>query len=187
MLRVPQLHPERTQRVPQHHPGHKPRERGCCAISERAGRPVFASSSPSFPLTPLFPLHTRRSPVSPIITTLAQKQGGRGYLMREFSAISDPRSAGETKADPSRKMIFAAELLCHSSSGDFNRLEDSVQGLELSTGHPAKDAHPERAARVAGFLRIFGTCRSVLATNSNRFYTFVPSEAQDAQKQGGWG
>jgi len=104
--------------------------------------------------------------------------------MREFSAISDPRPAGEAKADPSRKMIFAAELLCHSSSGDFNRLEDSVQDLELSTGHPAKDAHPERAARVAGFFRILGTRHAVLATNSNHFCTFVPSEAQDTENRG---
>src|SRR5208337_4433964 len=53
--------------------------------------------------------------------------------MREFSAISDHRSAGETNADPSRKMSFAAELLCHSSSGDFNRLEYFAPNCELST------------------------------------------------------
>ena len=53
--------------------------------------------------------------------------------MRELSATSAQRSGGETKADPSRKMIFAAEFLCHSSSGDFNRLE---QARTASEGGP---------------------------------------------------
>ncbi len=147
----------------------------------------FASSSLFCLLSPIIPVHPRDTPVSPIIPVHTQKQGGGGDLMRKFSAISYQRSAGEAKADPSRKMIFAAELLCHSSSGDFNRLKDSVQDLELSTGHPAKDAHPEQAARVAGFLRILGTRHSVHATNSNHSCTFAPSEAQDTEKQGGGG
>src|SRR5208283_4511379 len=49
MLRVPQLHTERKQR------GYD-----SCAISERAGRPLFASSSFSLLLTPFFPLHTQK-------------------------------------------------------------------------------------------------------------------------------
>jgi hypothetical protein len=84
-------------------------------------------------VSPLFPLHPRNRPVTPLFPLLKQKQGGGRYLMRELSATSAQRSGGETKADPSRKMIFAAEFLCHSSSGDFNRLE---QARTASEGGP---------------------------------------------------
>ncbi len=63
-------------RVPQPHPGHKQRGRGCFAISERAGRLLFAPPSLLLPLTPLFPLHTPHSPVSPLFPLHTQKQGG---------------------------------------------------------------------------------------------------------------
>jgi hypothetical protein len=86
-----------------------------CAISGRPTPSSFASSSLLRPLTPLFPLHPRNSPVTPLFPLLTQKQGGRGV------------------ADPSKLMIFATDLLCLSSTGDFNRLEDSAQDFELST------------------------------------------------------
>lgn len=47
--------------------------------------------------------------------------------------ISDQRSGGKKKEDPSEKMTFTAEFLCHSRLGDFNRLEDSAPNCELST------------------------------------------------------
>src|SRR5208283_363127 len=77
-------------RVPQHHPGHRQRGPGFCAISGRSGtssgtqttRPI---PSPAFqsPLTPLFPL-------------LTQKRGGGGAL-KKLSATSDQRSGGKRK------------------------------------------------------------------------------------------
>jgi|SRR5271157_258614 len=52
--------------------------RGRCvfAILERPRPSLFSSSSFSLPLTPLFLLHARHSPVSPIIPVHTQKQGG---------------------------------------------------------------------------------------------------------------
>ncbi len=87
MLGVPQLHPERTQRVPQHHLGHKHRGRGCCAISERARRSVFVSSSPVRMLSPTIPVHPRNAPVSPIIPVHTQKQRG-GALLLNFQLLT---------------------------------------------------------------------------------------------------
>src|SRR5208282_1328952 len=53
--------------VPQHHPGHKPRGRGSCAISERSIRSLFASFSLFRMLSPIIPVHP-------------QKQGGGGVI-----------------------------------------------------------------------------------------------------------
>ena|SRR5208283_935749 len=99
MLRAPQLHPERKLRVPQHHPGHTRRGRGCCAISERAvvssgtqkacpTRSPFALPSLLRTLSPTIPAHRRHSPVSPIIPALTQKQGGGGLQIKLGSSIS---------------------------------------------------------------------------------------------------
>ena len=86
-------------RVPQHHPGHKQRGRGCCAISERPGTPsgtqtACPTPSPSkkIPVTPLFPLLTRNSPVSPFFPLLTQKQGGRGIVLCLPFALSLAKS-----------------------------------------------------------------------------------------------
>jgi len=87
MLRAPQLHLERTQRVPQHHPGHKQRGGGCCAISERARRTLFVSSSLFRMLSPTIPVHPRNAPVSPIIPVHTQKQGG-GALLLNFQLLT---------------------------------------------------------------------------------------------------
>jgi len=56
--------------------------RGQCsrAISERLTPSLFASPSLARLLTPLFPLHPRNFPVTPLFPLLTQKQGGRGYL-----------------------------------------------------------------------------------------------------------
>jgi len=67
-------------RVPQHHPGHRLRGSGCCAISERPTPSSFASSSLFSLLSPIIPVHRRHSPVSPIIPAHTQKHGGGGYL-----------------------------------------------------------------------------------------------------------
>src|SRR5208337_4033490 len=80
----------------------------------------FVSPSPRASFAKGTSTHSPKSFVSPTYA----KTGGGGCLIRELSVTSDQRSGGETKADPSRKMIFAAEFLCHSSSGDFNRLEN---------------------------------------------------------------
>jgi len=57
--------------------------------------------------------------------------------------------------------------------------------FELSTGHPAKDAHPERAARAEGSLQS-------LATNSNHSRTYArvarkSNHSRTYAKTGGWG
>jgi hypothetical protein len=59
------------------------RGRCSCAIS---GRPT-PSSGPKNPLSPLFPLHPRKVPVSALFPLLTQKHGGGGY----------PREAKEVK------------------------------------------------------------------------------------------
>src|SRR5208282_1405814 len=84
-------------RVPQLHPGHEQRGRGCCAISERPAPSSFASSSLLRSLSALFPLHPRNSPVSPLFPLLTQKQGGGGCL---FSLSDLPSSVPGTRPDP---------------------------------------------------------------------------------------
>ena len=85
-------------RVPQHHPGHKQRGRGCCAISERPGTPsgtqkacpthsLFAVPSLVRLLSPIIPVDPGNSPVSPIIPVHAQKQGG-GALLLNFQLLT---------------------------------------------------------------------------------------------------
>ena len=69
-------------RVPQQHPGHKQRGRGCCAISERPTPLLFAVPSLFRMLSPIIPVHPRNAPVSPIIPAHTQKQGvGVGNTM----------------------------------------------------------------------------------------------------------
>jgi hypothetical protein len=72
--------------------------------------------------------------------------------------------------DLSRKMIFAAELLCDSSSGDFNRLEDSAQDLELSTFNFERFFSPN-----SSYSRRYA--REPRKSNHSRTYA----------KTGGWG
>jgi hypothetical protein len=101
------------------------RGRRSCVVSGRPRTPF----APKNPLSPIIPAHPRHSHVSPMIPALTQKEGGRGV------------------ADPSKTMIFSTDPLRLSSPGDFNRLEKCVPNCELSTGHPVKDAHPERVRR----------------------------------------
>jgi|SRR5271157_2493024 len=54
------------------------RGRCSCAISGRPTPSSFASSSLFPPLSALFPLHPRNSPVTPLFPLLTQKQGGGG-------------------------------------------------------------------------------------------------------------
>jgi hypothetical protein len=74
-------------RVPQQHPGHKRRRRGCCAISERPTRSLFAVPSLFRMLSPIIPVDPGNSPVSPIIPVLTQKQGG-GALLLNFQLLT---------------------------------------------------------------------------------------------------
>jgi hypothetical protein len=86
-------------RVPQHHPGHEQRGRGCCAISGRPGTssgtqrtrptsPLFALSLLFRVLSPSIPVHPRNAPVSPIIPVLTQKQGGGGVSRHMRSPVT---------------------------------------------------------------------------------------------------
>src|SRR5208283_175957 len=86
MLRAPQLHPERKLRVPQHHPGHTRRGRGCCAISERAV--VSSGTQKACPTRSPFALPSLLRTLSPIIPALTQKQGGGGLQIKLGSSIS---------------------------------------------------------------------------------------------------
>ena len=97
------------------------------------GRTSFALPSFFCMLSPTIPAHRRHSPVSPIIPALTQKQGGGVAPNKELTVPGGQLPGGKKKADPSRKMTLAAEFLCHSSSGDFNRLEDSAPSCGLST------------------------------------------------------
>ena len=126
------------------------RGRCYCAVSERPGTsfaprtqltPLFPPRPerllrrvhPRIPLSPLFPLHPRKLPVSALFPLLTQKQGGGVAPNKELTVPGGQLPGGKKKADPSRKMTLAAEFLCHSSSGDFNRLEDSAPSCGLST------------------------------------------------------
>ncbi len=97
-------------RVPQHHPGHKRRGRGSCAISERPTHSVFGPSSLFRMLSPTIPVHPRNAPVSPIIPVHTQKQGGR-ELKRERSVASDQRPGGKRKAGAS-PTLSCSPLAC---------------------------------------------------------------------------
>jgi hypothetical protein len=70
--------------------------------------------------------------------------------------------------------------------------------FELSTGHPANDAHPERAARAEGSLRllplfsVLATRHSSLFAKSNHSRTYAPvarksNYSRTYEKQGGGG
>src|SRR5208337_3111949 len=87
-------------RVPQHHPGHKQRGRGCCAISERPRPSPFAPSSLFCMLSPTIPVHTRSSSVSPIIPVHTQKQGGGGYPKeaKEAKEVKEVKEADHHRA-----------------------------------------------------------------------------------------
>jgi len=84
------------------------RGRCSCAISGRPG----TSSAPRIQLTPLFPLHPGKSPVSALFPLLTQKQGG---------------------GDTSNQMIFANAPLRLSNPGGYNRLENFALNFVPST------------------------------------------------------
>ncbi len=75
-------------RVPQNHPGRKQRGRRSGAISSLPTPSSFASPSLLRQLTPLLPLHPRKSPVTPLFPLLTQKQGGGGVFCKMCSPIT---------------------------------------------------------------------------------------------------
>jgi hypothetical protein len=92
-------------RVPQHHPGHKHRGRGCCAISERPIPSPFGLPSLFRLLSPIIPVDPGNSPVSPIIPVHTQKQGG-GALLLNFQLLTLNRFSPLSPTIPAHR--------CHS-------------------------------------------------------------------------
>src|SRR5208337_4302504 len=70
------------------------------------------------PLSLVFPVHPRNSPVSPIIPVHTQKQGGGA--LKTLSATSDQRPEGKRKADP----------VHHSIPGGSNQVEEERPASE---------------------------------------------------------
>jgi hypothetical protein len=98
-------------RVPQHHPGHKHRGRGCCTISDRPtpsfAPPLLATSHPPLAtalLTPIIPVHPRNSPVSSIIPVHTQKQGGGGCFFTFHCRLS---TVGCELSSPPNSFVFS--------------------------------------------------------------------------------
>src|SRR5208283_1897469 len=114
-------------RVPQLHPGHEQRGRGCCAISERPAPSSFASSSLLRSLSALFPLHPRNSPVSPLFPLLTQKQGGGGCL---FSLSDLPSSVPAARPDP-----VGVSGACPDPVGMARRFCSAFSSSPLATRH----------------------------------------------------
>ena len=144
------------------------RGRCSCAISI----PRTSSSAPQIPLTPLFPLHPRKSPVTPLFPLLTQKQGGGGYPkeVKEPNEVQEAKQVDYNRAiltpaftTTSINIVGAPTFLTPAPALSLFRI---LLNLKLTTGHPVKDAHPERAVRVEGVL-------PSLATNPNHSRTYA--------------
>jgi hypothetical protein len=101
--------------------------RGCCscAISERPTPSLFVSPSLLRLLTPLFPLHPRNSPVTPLFPLLTQKQGGGGGVTRMVTYlkyVGAPTFSPSVTSHKSRTTSHAGNLL----------------NCKLSTEHPTR-------------------------------------------------
>jgi hypothetical protein len=119
MLRVPQPHPERKQRVPQHYPGHKRSGRCDCAISGRPTTSPFVSPSLFHPLTSLFPLHASHSPASPLFPLDTRNRGVHppSNMPKRSSSEFLLASAGralQTKEEPKNRPRVAGSATTNS-------------------------------------------------------------------------
>ena len=139
------------------------RGRCSCGIS---GLPPSSPALQSL-LTPLFPLLTRNAPVSLFFPLLTQKQGSGGSPevkeAKEVKEVENLAFLTPAFTTTSINIVGAPTFLTPAPALSLFRI---LLNLKLTTGHPVKDAHPERAVRVEGVL-------PSLATNPNHSRTYA--------------
>jgi len=108
------------------------RGRCSCTISERPIPSPFAPPSLFYHLTPLFPLHTRHSPVTPLFPLLTQKQGVYPPLQHDQS-FHFGILPGPIPCFPSLLRLLSA-LLCALCAGVY---PDPVGALSFLLSPPS--------------------------------------------------